>query len=242
MRDWRSANHQLSSYAFSVSVLQLAALPIQLIIGLGLVFYPASSIFRIWGVILLIGFAVFNAVSQVLSLPPCNCIPSVKLTHGSVFIIDVCLAVALFLSGFILDASRSRISNAKQLIHCSAMMLILACTSFCIKMYSDAKPALVAVHKKIAYGPASLELELVSLDVALRNNLHTPVKIYGATASCACTAINGLPVRLLPGEYRTVPVQIKSRKRAETIRVPVVLFTDSKESPRVHFEVSVDFE
>lgn len=65
----------------------------------------------------------------------------------------------------------------------------------------------------------------------------TMIRILGAQTSCACTTLTGLPMNLLPGETRTLSINVDTTRKNGEFEENIRLFTDNPISKVVNLKI-----
>lgn len=75
--------------------------------------------------------------------------------------------------------------------------------------------------------------EMVSLIARVYNTSDKPVELAGASATCTCAVVSGLPLQIPENEARDVRIMVHLKRQTSGIRQRVVLFTDRIDRPRL---------
>jgi Protein of unknown function (DUF1573) len=60
----------------------------------------------------------------------------------------------------------------------------------------------------------------------LTNFSKQPIRVIGAWSSCSCLTLEGLPMKVSPGEELSLPVGVRTKKKPGSIQETMSLFTD----------------
>lgn len=228
------------SEARVADLLQFLVLPFQLAVGVGLVCFPRKLWFQISGVLLLLVFGVFNLVSWLLSSPPCSCIPTMVISHPKMLTLDALLAAPLAIAVIKGGRDLRSVTSSFHVAVVGLAVMVISLMSCGLDVVAASRHGLKVVSESTRVTAVSSD-EAVRLDVMVVNETGGEVVVFGANSSCRCTLIEGLPLRVPSGQYRSMPVSVKLSKNERALAVPVVLLTDSKDTPRIEFDINVEF-
>ena len=91
--------------------------------------------------------------------------------------------------------------------------------------------------------PASIDLgrippaERQDFEISVKNIASRPIKIVGASSTCTCLAIDGLPKTIAAGQSVTLKARVVAPRDKPEFAQVLTYYTDSPESPKLAVRV-----
>jgi len=168
-------------------------------------------------------FSAFAAVSAYLAWighVTCGCLGIVKASPRQALIIDCVVLMSLLLARPRLRVASTAIGKYATIrvavFLSGAALLFLGFTGLGTLIYGSPRAALARMRGEVlAVTPRYVDFGATSQGMHLRqwvevhNWADRSIRLVGGTSDCSCVTTAGLPITILPGEARAIPIELK---------------------------------
>ncbi len=195
-------------------------------------------------------FALFAAVSGylgVIGVASCGCFGVIRAHPWHAFAVDIVAIVLLLLARPPrTTAAPARLTAGLVAPAASVVAALIVLTAIGTIIYGSPGAALAHLRgEPVALKPSYIELgtarpgEIHEHTITIMNYDSQPVKVFGGTTDCSCSATQDLPVEIPPHESRTVRISVRlpsSASRGMFTRV-ADLITDHPRQPVLRLRI-----
>jgi hypothetical protein len=205
---------------FSAPAVQFLVIVFEILLGLWLVsgVQPLGA----WAAALST-FLVFASVSFYqgwIGQASCGCLGAkVSVNPWIMFTLDLAAIAALLLARPDLQplwVHRARILSVGAGVLGVYLLLLGAAAGFAHVRYGSIDAAVADLRgERLSVRPSLVDVgqgapgETRAVNMELTNRTQKPISIFGGTTDCSCSVLGDLPVTVLPGETKTISIQVR---------------------------------
>ena len=192
-------------------------------------------------------FAAVSGYFGFVGVANCGCFGAVKTSPWAAFGVDLAALVLLVL----IRPRRADFVDSPFRIHTAGKVLAFMLAAFAVAWgvavlaFGSTEQALAKLRgEHIGLSAGYLDFgegtagQRLNASIGVTNYSESPLRIYGGTSDCSCTATQNLPLTIPPGETAEVTVQLKVPKAGTgQMTRKVWLLTDSPEQQKVLFRI-----